>query len=43
MQPHRNDERPPFFSTWSRLYAAVVLYLAAVISLFHWFTVSLNQ
>jgi len=33
-----DDEKPPFFSTWSRLYAAIVAYLAFLILLFYLFT-----
>jgi hypothetical protein len=29
------DERPPFFGSWNRLYAAVLAYLAALIALFY--------
>ncbi len=43
MPPHDNEERPPVFSSWRRLYLAVAIYLAAVIGLFHWFTVSFNR
>jgi len=28
------DEKPPFLGSWPRVYLAVVVYLAAVISLF---------
>lgn len=37
------DERPPFLRTWRRIYSAVVLYLAALIALFSWFTWSWNR
>jgi hypothetical protein len=37
------DEKPPFFATWGRLYAAVVVYLAALIALFATFTRSYNR
>ena len=33
------DRPPPLFSTWSRAYAFVIVYLAAVIAAFYWFTV----
>ncbi len=33
-----NRERIPFFSTWKRLYAAVLLNLALQIALFYLFT-----
>ena len=32
------EERPPILSTWPRLYAAVLLYLAGVILVLVWFT-----
>lgn len=38
-----NDERPPFFKTWGRLYAAVIVYLAVVIVLFDQFTRRFNR
>lgn len=38
-----DQERPPLFGTWRRLYAAVVLYLAAVIALFTVFTRVFNK
>lgn len=31
------EEPPPFLGTWPRVYAAVVLYLVALIVLFYWF------
>jgi hypothetical protein len=31
------DEPPPFLGAWRRLYAAVLLYLAALILLLYWF------
>lgn len=37
-----HEERPPFW-TWGRIYAALGVYLAAVIALFTWFTWSWNQ
>jgi hypothetical protein len=33
-----SDEPPPFLRKWPRVYAAVLLYLAALISLFYFFT-----
>jgi len=33
------DEPPPFLRTWPRVYAFVLIYLAAVIGAFYWFTV----
>ncbi len=32
------DEPPPFCGTWPRLYAAIVVYLATLITLFYLFT-----
>lgn len=37
------DERPPFFKTWGRLYAAVAVFLMAVIALFDQFTRRFNR
>lgn len=37
------DERPPFFKTWNRLYAAVIAYLCAIILLFTVFTKVFNR
>jgi len=37
------DEPPPFLGSWRRVYAAIVVYLGAVIALFGWFTRSLNR
>lgn len=33
-----SDEPPPFLGKWPRVYAAVLLYLAALILLFYFFT-----
>jgi hypothetical protein len=38
-----NEEPPPLLGSWKRLYAAVAVYLAAVILLFLWFTRSFNR
>ena len=40
MDDRRNipDEPPPFLGSWPRVYAAVLLYLAALITLFYLFT-----
>ena len=35
-----DEEKPPFFITWSRLYAAIVAYLAFLILLFYLFTMT---
>ena len=32
------DEPPPILGTWSRVYAAVLIYLAIVVTLFYVFT-----
>jgi hypothetical protein len=32
------DEPPPFLGKWSRVYAAVLIYVAALITLFYFFT-----
>lgn len=32
------DEPPPFLGTWKRVYTAVVIYLALVITLFYFFS-----
>ena len=32
------DEPPPFLGNWSRVYALVLVYLAAVIAVFYLFT-----
>ena len=37
------DEPPPFLGTWNRVYAAIAVYLTAVIALFHWFTRTFNR
>ena len=35
---HLPDEPPPFLGTWPRVYAAILVYLAALITLFYVFT-----
>jgi hypothetical protein len=35
---HVIDEGPPMLGTWPRVYRFVLLYLAALIVLFYWFT-----
>ncbi len=35
-----NDEPPPIFTTWRRLYAAIVVYLFLLITLFYLFTIT---
>jgi hypothetical protein len=37
------DEPPPFLGSWRRVYAAVLVYLALLISLFALFTRAFNQ
>lgn len=37
-----DEEPPPVFSSWGRLYAAVVVYLFSLISLFYLFTVTFS-
>ena len=43
MTGNEPDEPPPFFGTWKRVYAAILLYLLALIFLFLWFTLTWNQ
>ncbi len=38
MKPEPRDEPPPFLGAWKRVYVAILLYLAAVISAFYLFT-----
>jgi len=40
---NQHDEPPPVLGTWPRLYAALMLYLGALIGLFYWFTRSWNR
>lgn len=37
-EPGGPDEPPPILGTWPRAYAAVAVFLAALIALFTWFT-----
>ncbi len=37
-----SDDRPPFFDTWRRVYAAVLVYAALLIALFAIFTKVFN-
>ncbi len=42
----RREEKidpPPFLQSWGRVYAAVVLYLVALIAVLHWFTRTFNR
>ena len=38
-----SSDRPPLFGSWKRMYAAVVIYLAAMIALFTLFTRAFNR
>jgi hypothetical protein len=45
-EPHEReaaDDPPPFLGTWRRIYIAVVIYLAATIAAFAWFTGTFNR
>ncbi len=35
---HHRDDPPPFLGTWKRVYIGVLIYLAALITLFYFFT-----
>jgi hypothetical protein len=37
------DEPPPFLGSWPRVYAAVLVYLAAIILFFYAFTRAYNR
>jgi hypothetical protein len=37
------EEPPPILGSWTRIYAAVVVYLVTVITLFYTFTKVFNQ
>lgn len=37
------EESPPPFSTWSRLYAAVVIYTLVLVAALYWMTAALNR
>ncbi|HSM79727.1 MAG TPA: hypothetical protein VLT57_18950 [Bryobacteraceae bacterium] len=37
-----DDEPPPFLRTWARVYAAVLIYLAVLITAFYLFSRSLS-
>lgn len=34
----KETENPPFFATWGRLYAAVLIFQTLLVILFHFFT-----
>jgi len=38
-----SEDRPPFWGSWGRIYAGLVVYLAALIALFTWFARSWNR
>jgi polyferredoxin len=40
--PEWEDSRPPF-STWNRLYAAVIIYTLVIVAALYWMTVALNR
>jgi hypothetical protein len=40
---HEPEEPPPILGTWGRVYAAVVVYTAALIALLYWITTNLNR
>jgi hypothetical protein len=40
--PEGEDPSPPF-STWNRLYAAVIIYTLALLAALYWMTVALNR
>jgi hypothetical protein len=40
---HPGDEPPPFLGTWERLYAAVLVYSAALILALYWITKTFNR
>ena len=42
MNQNLEDEKPPLFSTWRRLYLAVLGYLCVLIFLFYAFTQAFN-
>lgn len=42
MTEPRNED-PPLLKTWPRLYTAVILWLAAQICLYYWFTKTWNR
>jgi hypothetical protein len=40
---HEPDEPPPFLGKWKRVYAAILVYLLALILVFLWFTQTWNR
>ena len=40
--PEGEDPSPPF-STWNRLYAAVIVYTLVLVAALYWMTVALNR
>jgi hypothetical protein len=43
MTGNEPDEPPPFLGTWKRVYAAVLVYLLALLLVFLWFTKMWNR
>jgi hypothetical protein len=43
MNTEARDEPPPFLGTWPRVYAAIIVYLVALIALFALFTRTFNR
>jgi hypothetical protein len=37
------EDSPPPFSTWKRLYAAVVIYTLVLVAALYWMTAALNR
>jgi polyferredoxin len=37
------EDSPPPFSTWNRLYAAVVIYTLILVAALYWMTAALNR
>jgi len=37
------DEPPPFFGSWNRIYAAILVYVLVLVLLLYWMTVALND
>ena len=37
------DEPPPLFGTWRRIYLAVVIYVLILVLVLYWMTVALND
>ena len=41
-RPSPDDDRPPFLGSWSRVYAAVLAWLAALVVFFWIFTIAFS-